>query len=106
MMRRESGSAFRLFSYSFVIWPSCFVIPNPSACKGNRGTPYFGRDGGILVRFSEPPFSTTIQIFRYLGATFCALAASLVECAGSWFSTSQIPARRGGVSNGVAECLV
>ncbi|PYK15153.1 MAG: hypothetical protein DME64_08050 [Verrucomicrobia bacterium] len=61
---------------------------------------------GILVRFSEPPFSTTIQIFRNHGATFCALAASLVECAGWRFKTGPIPARRGGVSNGVAECLV
>jgi hypothetical protein len=65
-----------------------------------------GGDVGILVRFSEPPFSTTIQIFRCHGATFCALAASLVDCAGSRFKTSPIPARRGGVSNGVAECLV
>jgi hypothetical protein len=64
------------------------------------------RDVGILVRFSEPPFSTTIQIFLYQGAIFCALAASFVESAGSHFKTSPVPARRGGVSNGVAECLV
>jgi len=63
------------------------------------------RDVGILVRFSEPPFSTTIQIFRYHGAEFCALAASLVEYAGLRFKRSDFPARRGGVSNGVAECL-
>ena len=65
-----------------------------------------GRDVGILVQFSEPPFSTTIQTFRHHGAQFCAVAAWLVESAGSPLKTSPIPARRGGVSNGVAECLV
>jgi hypothetical protein len=63
------------------------------------------RDVGILVPFSEPPLATTIQIVTYQGANFCALAASLVESAGSHFKTRPIPARRGGVSNGVAECL-
>jgi len=66
------------------------------------------RDVGILVRFSEPsepPFSTTIQVFRYHGAEFCALAASLVDYVGSRSKTSAIPAKPGGVSNGVAECL-
>jgi hypothetical protein len=71
-----------------------------------RFQPYFGRDAGNVVRYSEPPFSTTIQIFRYRDANFCIFAASLVECAGLRFKRSDFPARRGGVSNGVAECLV
>jgi hypothetical protein len=50
------------------------------------------RDVGILVRFSEPPLSTTIQIFRYHGANFCALAVSFVESAGSRSNTRSIPA--------------
>jgi hypothetical protein len=92
------------FLLSFELCAS-FVNSNPRLQTRPRQA-IIPRDVGILVRFSEPPFSTTIQIFRYHGAEFCALAASLVECAGSPFKTSPIPARRGGVSNGVAECLV
>src|SRR6266496_3875892 len=33
MIRRESFYTFRHFRYSFVIWHSCFVIPNRSACN-------------------------------------------------------------------------
>ena len=78
--------------FSFIIRALCFLrhFECPLANPPEAGI--IPRDVGILVRFSEPPFSTTIQIFRYHGAEFCALAASLVECAGSPFKTSPIPA--------------
>ena len=74
--------------------------------QSGRLKPYFGRDAGNVVRYSEHPFSTTIQLFRYRDANFRIFAASLVECAGLRFKRSDFPVRRGGVSNGVAECLV
>ena len=69
------------FLLSFELCAS-FVISN-ARLQTRPKQAIIPRDVGILVRFSEPPFSTTIQIFRYHGAEFCALAASLVECAGS-----------------------
>jgi hypothetical protein len=93
------------FRNSSFLRHSTFVISN-ARLQTRPKQAIIPRDVGILVRFSEPPFSTTIQVFQYHGAEFCALAASLVECAGSPFKSSPIPARRGGVSNGVAECLV
>ena len=104
-MTNDPGFFFVILGLCF-FHRSCFVIPNRSACNRRRSTRYFARDAGNVVRCSEPPFSTTIQFFRYRDANFCIFAASLVECAGLRFRTSTILARRGGVSNGVAECLV
>ena len=50
------------------------------------------RDVGNLLRSSEPPSSTTIQIFRDQDANFCIFTVSLVKGAGLRFETSSFPA--------------
>ncbi|PYI86149.1 MAG: hypothetical protein DME54_14480 [Verrucomicrobia bacterium] len=76
-----------------------------ATCNRGRRRHNLDRDVGNLLRSSERPVSTTIQVFWNHDANLCILTASLVECAGLRFEKSLFPARRGGVFSGVAECL-
>ena len=108
-MTNDTSRVLRYFSsFPLFLLYLAFVLRHSQSFRLQSGRlkPYFGRDAGNVVRCSELPFSTTIQFFRYRDANFCISAASLVECAGLRFKRSDFPVRRGGVSNGVAECLV
>src|SRR5215468_10115348 len=50
-----------------------------------------GRDVGNLLRSSERPVSTTIQICSTDAANVGGVTASLLECAGFRFETSPFP---------------
>jgi hypothetical protein len=82
------------FCNSGFVLLSSFVLRHSQSfyLQSARFKPYFGRDAGNVVRCSEPPFSTTIQFFRYRDANFCIFAASLVEYAGLRFKRSDFPA--------------